>query len=748
MKFLIIKVGRNNEFTYEKGHALFTSLSYAKSVSTLDSLRNLLFGKKDDTIVYSFNIISIKQKIYFVIGVPEDQLTHLTNQVLAQYTNADIEELGDLSKFGITQDTIKEYTRLKLSGSEYLPFKNISEFVDVDPMASILSAISRAKDPSAFFWLQMLITPTSSAWQKKALAYAGKLKATTDLTKPSETDQQKATLIQEKIKYNGFKTQIRLATDSVLNMGILKDSFNVYAKPNGNTLHTSDLDMFKQKKLGESIYNFTPLGSWTILNTLELASLWHMPAGNINIPNIAWGRKIVLDPPENLPIAEDYPNDEDKLNLTFFGKTKFKNQDHIFGVKKLDRLRHIYIVGKTGTGKSTFIENLAVEDIRKGAGVAVLDPHGETIDHILQYIPKRRLNDVCYFNPSDPDYAYPLNMLEVTNEQQRELLVSGIVAIFYKLYGTSWGPRLEYILRNAISTLVLVEGATLIDVVRLLSETKYRNKIIKKIDDQVLIRFWEKEFNVLDDRQRNEQIASILNKVGQFVTSPLVRKIIQWPKSKVKISEIMDNNKILLCDLSQGKIGEDNATLLGSMLITQIQIAALNRAFKREDERVPFYLYVDEFQNFATTSFSKILSEARKYKLGLTLGNQYISQIEEDIMAAILGNVGTLTTFNVSAGDADILSKEFGPQVSPDDLTNLEKYQMVTRLAIDGRSSEAFTCNSLPPPKNISGHLDQIITNSRRTYGTRMDKKDRFPDSVIDDSNENEKSDKDKDVLT
>jgi hypothetical protein len=302
-------------------------------------------------------------------------------------------------------------------------------------------------------------------------------------------------------------------------------------------------------------------------------------------------------------------------------------------------------------------------------------------------------------------------------------MVSGIISIFYKLYAHSWGPRLEHILRNTLFTLVHADGATLADIPKILVDKTYRKKILSQINDPYILQFWESEFEKMSPQQMNEAISPILNKVGQFVTSPLIRKIIGHSKSKVKIEEIMNTGKILLCDLSQGKIGEDNATLLGSMIITQMQIAAMNRAYQPENERRPFYLYVDEFQNFATASFIKILSEARKYKLALTLANQYINQIDPTILSAILGNAGTLMTFNLGASDARIISNEFGQtEVSPEDLSSLERFQVIQRLSIDFQTSAPFMGQTLPLPKNISGHKDKIIESSQRIFGVKVKK--------------------------
>ena len=713
MKFLLIKVPHNNEYTYEQGLALISSL-----VSKSQGIK-IPFISKQKSPVYSFNIISVKQNIYFVIGTRETELTHLKNQLLAQYGKADIVDLDSFSQIGEIDFSNIQFDELKLTKSANLPIKTMLGFQNVDPLGSVLSTMSRSPDPKALFWIQMILTPANQNWQKKASTRINAINASEIKSQRMQTE---STLIQEKIKHYGFNVNMRLISDAQVNIGHMAGAFSLFSETNGNSLTTKSPNIFNKSKLLDAIKTHSEYGIKNLLNSLEIATLWHMPAGGLNIPNIKWGKRLQLDPPEDLPIATESSTDEEKKDITFIGKVNFKNRDHIFGIKGKDRLRHVYIVGKTGTGKSWFIDNMAIEDIRKGNGVAVLDPHGDAIDSIMEFIPKNRINDVCYFNPADPEYAYPLNILEVKNNNQKELVVSGIIAIFYKLYSESWGPRLEHILRNVLFTLVQSDDATLPDVMKILHEKKYRDKILSSVDDPQLHQFWKKEYEAMSEKFMSEAISPILNKVGQFVTSPLIRRIIAHKKSKVIISELMDNKKIFLADLSQGKIGEDNATLLGSMLITQIQVAAMNRAFQAESDRVPFYLYVDEFQNFATSSFTKILSEARKYKLGLTLANQYITQIDENVMGAILGNVGTIACFNVGARDSEILYKEFGSSVEADDLTTLDSYQMIIRMMISSVTTGAFTYYSLPLPKNKSGHKEKIIEHSRRTYGIKFNK--------------------------
>ena len=400
-------------------------------------------------------------------------------------------------------------------------------------------------------------------------------------------------------------------------------------------------------------------------------------------------------------------------HINFFGKTIFKNRDTIFGINDLDRRRHVWAIGKTGTGKSTLIANMAIDDIKKDRGLAIIDPHGDLCDVILNYIPKRRIKDVIYFNPADKNYPIVINPLEVTNKEEAELVVSGIISIFNKIFGFSWGPRLEYILRNSLFTLAQVHGSTLKDIPLLLTNKPFREKIEDTIKDETLKLFWMDEFDKMPEKLQQEAISPILNKVGQFVTSPLIRAVIGRDKSSIRLDDIMNQGKILIVNLSQGRLGEDNAALLGAMLITKLQLAAMRRVDTPEDQRRDFYLYVDEFQNFATGSFIKIMSEARKYRLNIILANQYMAQIPEEVRKAILGNVGTIISFAVGASDAEILYKELAEVFTQNDLVNLSNYQIALKMTIGGQTTRPFMAVTLPLPISSNLNRQRVIESSR-----------------------------------
>jgi len=410
-------------------------------------------------------------------------------------------------------------------------------------------------------------------------------------------------------------------------------------------------------------------------------------------------------------------------DITFFAQTTFRNQLRRFGIKKDDRRRHMYLIGKTGMGKSTILENMIIEDIRAGHGVAVVDPHGDLAEKIIKFIPDERIKDVIYFNPSDIEYPIAFNVVEQVDPHLRHLVASGLIGVFQKLWADSWGPRLEYILRNAILAILDYPGSTLLGVVRILSDKPFRKKVVANIKDPVVKSFWEKEFASYADKFASEAVSPIQNKVGQFLSTAFMRNIIGQVKSSLDMRDIMDSGKILIMNLSKGRIGEDNSALLGAMMVTKIQLAAMSRVNMPEEERSDFYLYIDEFQNFSTDSFASILSEARKYRLCLIMAHQYIEQLSEKVKPAVFGNVGTMMVFRVGAADAEDLVREFTPTFTEEDLVNIPKYEMYLKLMIDGVSSDPFSARGLPPlsPEEETGNTEAVINNSRAVYASAKD---------------------------
>ena len=405
-------------------------------------------------------------------------------------------------------------------------------------------------------------------------------------------------------------------------------------------------------------------------------------------------------------------------DITLFAKTTFRGEQREFGIKNDDRRKHVYVIGKTGMGKTTMLQNMIIGDVYAGRGFAIVDPHGDVAEDILDFIPDERVNDVIYFNPADLDWPIAFNVFERVSTEHKYLVASGLVSVFKKLYAESWGPRLEYILRNTLLALLDFPQATLLGVLRILVDKKYRNDVIEQINDPVVRSFWLDEFANYNEKFRTEAIAPIQNKVGQYLSSAVIRNIVGQIKSSFDLRDVMDNNKILIMSLSKGKIGEDNAALLGSMMITKIQLAAMSRATIVEEERNDFYLYVDEFQNFATESFANILSEARKYRLNLTIAHQYIEQMSDEVRAAVFGNVGSIVTFRIGAEDAEALEKEFDPTFLMTDLVNLPAHNIYLKLMIDGLTSSAFSAVTLPKLEAYrTNNRAKIIKVSRERYG-------------------------------
>jgi hypothetical protein len=404
-------------------------------------------------------------------------------------------------------------------------------------------------------------------------------------------------------------------------------------------------------------------------------------------------------------------------NILYIGKTNYRNQEIKFGIKEDDRRRHIYIIGKSGTGKSTLLANMVAADIVAGKGVCLVDPHGETAEDVLKLIPEDRVDDVIYFNPADIEFPIAFNPLERVSYEMRHLVASGLMSVFKKIWPDVWSARMEYILSNTLLALLEYPNSTLLGIMKMFSDKEYRRSIVENLQDPVVKSFWVDEFAKYTQRLETEAVAAIQNKVGQFIANPLIRNIIGQPHSSFDFRKVMDEGKIFIANLSKGKVGEDNSALLGAMVVTKIQLSAMSRAGTSNKDLKDFYLYVDEFQNFATESFATILSEARKYKLNLIVAHQYIEQLSEEVRAAVFGNVGTMIIFRVGATDAEFLEKEFYPDFLATDFVNLPNYQIYVKLMIDGMTSKPFSARTLPPASlPETSMFDTIVQVSREKY--------------------------------
>jgi len=700
---LSLKLPRNTEVTPEAAKTFLSALTSINKVPWYKKLVGVLPAP------LSLEIVSINQQIIFCITCSDVFAPFVTTQIQSNYPSVVIEKIEDPLKNISASPAGQQPTicRLRLKRGNYYPLATYDKFTDTDPLSSVLSILSKAEE-NEISMVQIALEAIPQSWQSKGSSYADMGTKNVDGTYSPRSDKN---IIIEKISYTGFRSSVRVISNSNKTQKELVFSFGVFAKSDGNSF-SSKKDNFKNAILRKVVNNY-------ILNILELSTLWHLPSEKIKVPSIMWGNTILSEAPENLPNANNL-NEEQKKEINFFAKTAYKNKDTVFGIKNIDRAKHVWIMGKTGTGKSTLIANMAIDDLKKDRGLAVIDPHGDLCETLLNFIPAHRINDVVYFDPIDKEFPISINPLEVRNKEEAELVVSGLMAIFTKVWANVWSARMEYILRNCFLTLAEIPDSTLSDVLKLLSDSSYRQRTLKKVTDTSLIHFWKNEYEKMPDKLQKEAIAPIQNKVGQFVTSPMIRRIIGNPRSTISLDSIMNDGKILLANLSQGRLGEDNAALLGAMLITKLQLVAMRRVDIPEESRKDFYLFVDEFQNFATNSFIKILSEARKYHLSVTLANQYMAQIPDDVQKAIFGNAGTIVTFALGASDAEILIKEFSESFSDKDLINLGRFQIAIKMMIDGNTSRPFLAITLPLPLSKNENREKVIRVSRERWGKKQ----------------------------
>jgi len=700
----------------------------------------------------SFEIVSINKFIQFYFYAPRYLKEFIESQFYAQYPDVEISEAEDYTtkliqgKAGVGVD-------LQTTKRDIYPIKTFQSF-DVDPLSSITSILSQL-DQNEELWIQICISPVDDKWQKQSEAYVASVKAghnpdetilktigkgvfsflrglAESVQSPTESQTAKTPEISAAVQAGlggieskatklGFQTKIRivsLSDDPNKARQRLNSVLGAFKQFNQTQLNGFIHGKILEKDLAIQSYQKRQLGPKPyILNIEELASIYHLPAETVETPSMDYAGSRKGEPPQNLPLAGTEQEDQ----ISIIGKTNFRGTEKLFGIKIPDRALHIYSIGKTGTGKSTLLKQMIIDDICKGRGVAVADPHGDLINDVLEYIPENRVDDVVYFSPADREYPIGFNLFENVSPEYKNIVASGIVSVFKKIFGESWGPRLEYILRNVVLGLLDYPGATLLSVLKVLNDTKFRRGVVEKITDPVIRDFFINEYERYDQKFRTEAVAPIQNKVGQFLSSTIIRNIVGQKNSCINIRKIMDEKKILLIDLSIGKIGEDNSALLGSLMITKIQMSAMGRADIPKEKRVPFYLYVDEFQNFATDSFAVILSEARKYGLSLTVTNQYIAQMSENVANAIFGNVGTLITFRVGAKDAEFLNKEFVPVFEPSDLTNLSNYNIYLKMSIDGVTSAPFSAKTVLPEFKKTNIVEKIINQSRSKYSRPRD---------------------------
>lgn len=696
----------------------------------------------------SFEVASVNGQIRFYAWVPKPLRSFVESQIYSQYPTVQIREADEDYVAHEREHTVVYTSEIVLTDPEVLPIKTFQSF-EVDPLAGITGTLAKLEQTGEEIWIQILVRPIADEWHKQSEAWIKGVKAGKTslfggggasffaglfeaLWKPPEesakaaapkelSDRNKTRIAEAEKKATklGYQVKIRIAylgEDQVTarqRMQAIVGTFKQYNSTNLNGFKISsasfkaeDLAKYRQRSFGRNGF---------ILNIEELASVFHLPHTNVETPNIVWASSKTAEPPAKLPVITGDPSIDE--NISAFGLTNFRGINHQFGMLRSDRSRHVYIIGQTGAGKSGTLELFALSDIFHGHGYAIIDPHGDFAVDNMRFIPGSRMHEVVYFNPADTAYPLGFNPLEVTNPSQKTNISSEVIGVLKRMFGESWGPRLEYILRYTILALLDRPSTTMLDITRMLTDKKFRKETLEYSTDTVVLQFWNVEFASWNDKFQSEAIAPVLNKVGAFTANPIIRNIIGQPRSTFNIREIMDEGKILIVNLSKGLIGEDNAAILGAFLVTKIQLAAMSRSdIPNIEDRRPFYLYVDEFQNFATDSFATILSEARKYALNLTVANQYISQMTDTVRDAVFGNVGTMISFRVSADDAPILSKQFEPQFEAQDLLQMHNRHFIINMVIGGEKAPAFSATTLTLPPEQIDNTALIIENTRRNY--------------------------------
>ena len=739
---LVLEIPRTNDKSELAAEQLFASLH-----GILRDRKELkLSGGQQEHL--SFEIASINGQIRFYVWVPKPLQSFVEGQIYAQYPTVQIYPAeGDYTEHERDHQVVYS-AELTTTDHEFLPIRTFQNF-EVDPLAGITGTL--AKLESTGEELQILVRPIADDWHDFAERWAASIKtgkmsfgggvggglmwlggllealwqppeqgdSKTSQAELSERDKTRMSEVAKKATKLGYQVKIRLAylgesqTNAKLRMQALVGTFKQFNSTNLNGFKITKATFGKEFIEKYSRRSFHDDGF--ILNIEELASVYHLPHTNVETPNIVWASSKTAEPPSKLPIITG--NTLSDAEISAFGVTNFRGVGHQFGMLRYDRSRHVYIIGQTGAGKSGLLELFALSDIFQNQGYAIIDPHGDFAINNMKFIPGSRLQDVVYFNPADTAYPLGFNPLEVMNPNQKTNISSEVIGVLKRMFGDSWGPRLEYILRYTILALLDRPETTMLDITRMLTDKKFRKETLGYCTDTVVQQFWNVEFASWNDKFATEAVAPVLNKVGAFTANPIIRNIIGQPRSTFNIRQIMDEGKILIVNLSKGLIGEDNAAILGSFLVTKIQLAAMSRSdIPDVRDRRPFYLYVDEFQNFATDSFATILSEARKYGLNLTVANQYISQMADTVRDAVFGNVGTVICFRVSADDAPILSKQFEPNFEAADLLQMHNRNFVINMVIGGEKTPAFSARTLELPPAQTDNTSRIIEHTRRHY--------------------------------
>ena len=707
---LQVRVPRGNEIKIDAAEQLFATLaSLRKSGGMLSA-----FTPQPHL---SFEIVALHESIRFFIACHKSHQDLIEKQIHGAYPDAEINVVPEYNVFSETGETA--YAQLKLKSANYFPIKTFRD-LPTDPLSSLTSALAKMQSGEGAA-VQIIIAPSDSKWKDAGKKWVKKQKEPGDEKNPkAPPDAKELEAVEGKIVKAGFETIVRIVTSSSSKEGAkahltnIKASFEQFAGPynsfSGAKIHS------EKGFLTDFIYRYSPrFSKGSVMSADELASLFHFPNKSIETPYISWLSSKRAPAPEKIPTSG-----------LFLGRSVFRGVNRPVYLSEDDRRKHMYIIGRTGTGKSELLKTLMLQDILAGKGLCFIDPHGDAAEELLSLIPPQRAEDVIYFDPSDMDRPFGLNMLEAYNEQQKHFVVASIIGLMYKLFDPNKtgiiGPRFEHGVRNAMLTAMSSPGATFVEVVRLMTDADFVRELLPKVQDPVVRRYWTDQIAQTTDFHKSEVLDYTVSKFGRFVTNKMMRNIIGQSKSSFDLRKVMDEGKILIMNLSKGRIGEENSNFLGLILVPKILQAAMSRSDIDIDKRRDFYLYVDEFQNFATDTFADILSEARKYRLNLVVANQFIGQIGEDLKNAVFGNVGTVLGFRVGVTDANYLQHEFSPTFSEADLVNIESPHAYIKTIVNGEPVVPFSVDTTKDMKKwkamLNPQIGQAIKElSRLKYG-------------------------------
>jgi hypothetical protein len=719
-----VRVPRSNEIEIGEAEKMFANLASiggrGKGIAEKFTVNHSI----------SFEIMAIPGEIRFYVHCPKKLSEMVEKQILGSYQDADVKQVNDYNIFDV--NTYVEYTRLELDEENYFPVR-VAENFEGDPLSNILSSLSKMSNSEGAM-VQIVITPTNSKWRKNGEKYLSKIESNnSDPEKEHiEVSQEKMQAVGKKISKVGFLTDIRIVTSAPskelakMHLDNIVGAFDQFNNPGINSFKKKKIkDRTKEEFMRDVIYRRTPLDVKTVLNIEELAGLYHFPNKNITTPNIHW----LLS--RELPASNEISQDINSIDTIWMGNNEYRGNVHRVCFDRDDRRRHSYILGQTGTGKSWFMTRMIIQDIYNGDGVCFVDPHGDTAEMILERIPPERAEDVIYFNAGDFDRPFGLNIMEYYNEQHKHQIVNSFIALLIRMFDPNnqgfAGPMFQQAVRNAMLTAMSEKGSTLVEVVRILQDEQWvKEKWLPIIQDELVKRYWVDQVAKTDQKTKSESLGYFISKFDKFTTNLAIRNIIGQSESSFDFRDIMDNQKILIVNLSKGLIGEENMNFLGLLLVQKMLAAALTRENVLETNRKDFFFYADEFQNFATDDFCTILSEARKYRLNLTMAHQYIGQLPENIKNAVFGNVGSLFIARCSAEDGKFLEPQFEPLLTAEDLINQGLGHYYVKMLTNGSYPGPFSLNALYGSRYPMSGFDMPVNNdvvslikqmSRTKYG-------------------------------